>query len=96
MQIRRKYNEEFLFATNDVLLKRIFINANAPDRLNGLLFDVLSKKDYNQLMDFIEDKMQNRVKPDFGENPHAYFQKLIEEEKRQLLVSLGADAMTIL
>ena len=38
------YPEEFLFATNDVLLKRIFINCNAPYRLNGLLFNVFSKK----------------------------------------------------
>ena len=82
------YPEEFLFATNDVLLKRIFINCNAPYRLNGLLFNVFSKKEYNQLMDYIENRMRNRVKPDFGDNPHAYFQKLIEKEKRELQILL--------
>ena len=82
------YPEEFLFATNDVLLKRIFINCNAPYRLNGLLFNVFSKKEYNQLMDYIENRMRNRVKPDFGDNPRAYFQKLIEKEKRELQILL--------
>lgn len=83
-----EYNEEFLFATNDILLKRIFINKNGPYGLNGLLFNIFPKKEYNQLMDFFEDRMQNRVKPDFGEDPQVYFQELIEEEKRQLSVSL--------
>lgn len=91
-----KYDEEFLFATNDILLKRIFINTNAPDGFNRLLFAVFSQKDYNQLMDFIEHRMQNRVRPDFGENPHAYFQKLIEEEKQKLSASLDADAVATL
>ena len=78
------YAEEFLFATNDIMLKRIFINKNGPNGFNGLLYEVFSKKEYNQLMDFIVEKMGNRVKPDFGEDTHAYFQKLIDEEKKQL------------
>ena len=82
------YPEEFLFATNDVLLKRIFINCNAPYRLNGLLFNVFPKKEYNQLMDYIESKMRNRVKPNFGDNPRTYFQKLIEKEKQELKIQL--------
>lgn len=91
-----EYDAEFLFATNDILLKHIFINTNAPDGLNRLLFAVFSQKDYNQLMDFIEHRMQNRIKPDFGENPHAYFQKLIEEEKQKLLALLDADVVATL
>lgn len=82
------YPEEFLFATNDVLLKRIFINCNSPYRLNGLLFNVFPKKEYDQLMDYIESKTCNRVKPDFGDNPRVYFQKLIEKEKRELQILL--------
>lgn len=78
------YDEEFLFATNDILLKRIFVQKNAPNGLNGLLYYVFPKKDYNYLLDCIEDIMQSRVKPDFGENHHLYFQKLIEAEIRQL------------
>lgn len=84
-----KYSEEFLFATNDVLLKRIFINCNTPYGVNGLLFNVFHKKEYNQLMDYIEDRVRNRVKPDFGGNPQIYFQKLIEKEKRKLQILLG-------
>lgn len=82
------YPEEFLFATNDILLKRIFINCNAPYRLNGLLFNMFPKKEYNQLMDYIESRMRNRVKPNFGDNPRTYFQKLIEKEKRELQILL--------
>lgn len=79
-----KYDEEFLFATNDILLKRIFIMKNSQYGFNGLLFHAFSKKEYRQLVDYIEKKMKNRVKPDFGENTHAYFSLLIEEEKHQL------------
>ena len=39
------YDEEFLFATNDVLLKRIFISKNGPHGLNGLLFEAFPKKE---------------------------------------------------
>ena len=79
-----KYDEEFLFATNDILLKRIFINGNGPYGLNGLFFEFFSKKEYNQLTDYIENMMRKRIKPDFGDDPHAYFQKIIEEEKQKL------------
>ena len=82
------YPEEFLFATNDALLKRIFINCNAPYRLNGLLFNVFPKKEYNQFMYYIESRMRNRVKPNFGDNPRTYFQKLIEKEKQELKIQL--------
>ena len=84
------YPEEFLFATNDVLLKRIFINCNAPYRLNGLLFNVFPKKEYNQLTDYIESRICNRIKPDFGDNPCIYFQKLMEKEKQELKIQLDS------
>ena len=32
--------------------------------------------------------MKNRVKPNFGDNPHVYFQKLIDEEKQKLLLEI--------
>jgi hypothetical protein len=79
------YAEEFLFATNDILLKRIFVNTHGPNGINGLFFEVFSKKDYNKLCDFIEDQMENRIKPDFGTNPRKYFQRLIEKEKGQIV-----------
>lgn len=85
------YDEEFLFATNDVLLKRIFINKNGPFGFNGLLHEVLSKREYNQLMDFVEEKMKNRIKPDFGGDSHEYFQKLIEHEKKALIALICKD-----
>ena len=79
-----KYAEEFLLATNDILLKHIFIMKNSPYGYNGLLFDAFSKKEYNQIMDYIEEKMKKRVRPDFGEDSHAYFTQLINDEKQQL------------
>lgn len=79
-----KYAEEFLFATNDILLKRIFIIKNSPYGYNSLLFDAFSKKEYNQIMDFIEERMKKRVNPNFGEDTHAYFTQLINEETRQI------------
>lgn len=69
-------------------MKRIFINTNGPHGVNGLLFEVFSKKEYNQIIDEIGMIMTERVKPDFGDNPHEYFEMLIEEEKRLLSASL--------
>lgn len=83
-----KYTEEFLFATQDALLKRIFINCNTPYRVNGLLFTVFHRKEYIQLTDYIEDRIRTRIKPDFGDNPRTYFQKLIKEEKQKLKILL--------
>lgn len=80
-----QYDEEFLFATNDHLLKRIFINVNGPYQLNGVLFSVLPPKEYNQLIDFIEEKQTARGKPDFGKNSSVYFQSLIKSEIDSLL-----------
>lgn len=74
------YKEEFLFATNDILLKRIFVNKHGVNGLNGLLYQIFSLKEYNDIMDCIENRMLNRIKPDFGDNPHIYFQSLIDEE----------------
>lgn len=78
------YKEEFLFATNDILLKRIFVNTHGPNGIDGIFHEIFSKKDYNKICDFIEEQMQNRVKPNFGINPHKYFESLIEEEKNKL------------
>lgn len=75
-----RYDREFLFATNDSLLKQIFINTNGPYRLNGVLFSVLPKREYNQIIELIQKKQKVRTKPNFGANPSAYFRALIEVE----------------
>ncbi|MBQ4572334.1 MAG: hypothetical protein IJA80_03545 [Clostridia bacterium] len=79
-----EYQEEFLFATNDILLKKIFINKHGVEGTNGLFFAIFSKKDYNRIMDYIKEKMKTRVKPDFGDNPKKYFHTLINKEKNKL------------
>lgn len=86
-----KYRMEFLFATNDILLKRIFINCNTEYGVNGLLYNVFPQKEYNQLIDYIESRTRNRVKPDFGDDPRAYFLELIEKEKRELQILLESE-----
>ena len=85
----QKYEQQFLFATNDILLKRIFINRHQEYGFNAVLFEVFPQKEYDQLMDYIEYMSENRVKPDFGEKPHEYFQNLIEKEKQELAILLG-------
>lgn len=55
------------------------------------IYDIFTKKEYNELMDYFEEKMRNRVKPDFGTNAHAYFQTIIDKEKRLLLEMLEAN-----
>ncbi len=79
-----EYEQEFLFATNDILLKRIFINKHGAYGLNGLLHEIFIQKDYDNITDCIEGRMKNRVKPNFGDDTHAYFQTLIDEEIRQI------------
>lgn len=78
------YPEEFLFATNDILLKRIFIYKNNPYGWNGVLAEVFSQKEYGALAKFIEKNTANRQPPNFGENSHIYFQSLIDNEKTKL------------
>ena len=87
------YAEEFLFATNDILLKRIFINAHGPNGISGLFFEVFSKKEYNKLCGFIEEQMENRIKPDFGTEPKKYFERLIENEKSNLIKLIEIEVM---
>ena len=42
-------------------------------------------------MDYIEERMENRVKPDFGEKPQTYFENLIEREKTELVEMLARE-----
>jgi len=84
---------EYLFATNDVLLKRIFINQHGAGGFNGLLYDVFSTQDYNSLIDYFQCMMENRVKPDFGVDHHAYFENLIEEEEQMLRIVLRSSSV---
>lgn len=81
----QQYDEEFLFTTNDNLLKRIFINTNDHHKLDEMLSSALLPREHDRLIGFIAEKQSNRVKPDFGENPSVYFQSLIESEIDRLL-----------
>ena len=67
-----EYPEEFFFTTNDILLKRIFINTHGFEGVNGLLWEVFSKKDYNRIIDRYQLRIQSRNKPKFGDNPIDY------------------------
>lgn len=75
-----RYKEEFFFATNDILLKRIFINTHGPDGVNGLLNATFSNRDYERIINLLENRQLNRVKPNFGDKSQVYFDSLIENE----------------
>ncbi len=75
----------FLFATNDYLLKRIFINTYAEGGVNALLHTVFDQRDYDKIIDFIIDHQgECRNKPNFGHNPKEYFNQLIDNERQRL------------
>ncbi|WP_206459221.1 hypothetical protein [Anaerovorax sp. IOR16] len=83
-------NEIFLFTTNDVMLKKIFINTYSSSGLSGLIHAVLSSKDGKRICDLIQQKSgTNRIKPDFGNSPREYFNDLITREKELLSSSLN-------
>lgn len=79
-----QYDYEFMFATNDVLLKRIFANYHGEHELNGLLYEIFPQKEYNRICDYLEENIKPRPIPKFGSNPKAYFQELIQKEKQKL------------
>lgn len=81
----KNYKEEFLFATNDDLLKRIFINKNSFNSLSDLFDNIFSQKDYINLSNLITEKTKNRKDIYFGKNSSEYFKKLIDIEKQYLI-----------
>lgn len=73
----------FMFATNDVQLKNIFINTYADGGLGALIAAVLQKGDSQKIFNLINANQGNkRFKPNFGKKPKEYFYKLIEREKQ--------------
>lgn len=79
-----RMNDVFLFATEDIMLKHIFINTNNGGHLFNLINSIFSKRDAAKIIQFYTEKTTNRIKPDFGENPTQYFKALIEQEKNYL------------
>lgn len=81
-------NEVFLFATCDNLLKQIFINTHSGGDLFDLINAVFPRKNADRIIQFYSEKITNRVKPNFWENPTKFFKTLIEKEKEQLRMNL--------
>jgi len=85
------YNENrekdvFLFATNDNLLKMIFVNTYADGGFGALIEVLFSKSDVQQISDVINNNRGSmRVKPNFGDNPKDYFHRIIEQEKQRVI-----------
>jgi len=81
-----KKKESFLFATNDRMLKSIFVNSHGNGNFLDLIEVVFPKKSAKRIIDFYCDQMgEKRIKPNFGENPRAYFYTLIEQEKQRVI-----------
>jgi len=80
----------FMFATNDIQLKKIFINTYADGGVGALIESVFSKGDYRKIFDAMNaNRGSKRVKPDFGINPKEYFRQLINQEKQLVWDSIG-------
>lgn len=80
----------FMFATNDIQLKKIFINTYADGGVGALIETVFSKRDSQKIYEVINSNQgSKRVKPDFGINPKEYFRQLIEQEKQRVGESMG-------
>lgn len=80
------YDEDFIFATGDYLLKRILINRYGPNGLMGLMYTVLNRRDFDRIVNYIEDKRKKRAVPEFDV---AYYNRLLEEEKMELKSKIG-------
>ncbi|WP_461207766.1 hypothetical protein [Clostridium sp. DL1XJH146] len=78
-------NDIFMFATNDILLKNIFINTYADGGIQSLIETLFSKGDSIKILEIINaNQGSRRVKPNFGENPKKYFYELINQEKQKV------------
>ena len=75
-----------MFATNDNLLKMIFVNTYADGGFGALIEVLFSKSDVQQISDVINNNRGSmRVKPNFGDNPKDYFHRIIEQEKQRVI-----------
>lgn len=81
-------NDIYFFATADILLKRIFINCHNSKDLDSLISQCFPKKDANNLIDYYQKKIKNRIKPNFSKpTKEIYFSHLIETEEKNLKLS---------
>lgn len=82
----------FMFATNDIQLKMIFINTYSDSGVDGLFKSIFSKNDSRTIFEVINANMGNkRIKPNFGIDPKEYFRKLIKQEKQRVQDSIYND-----
>lgn len=80
--------DAFMFATADLMLKEIFINTHGGGNFYDLIDAVFPARQAQKTISFYEQKMNpdNRVRPDFGDNPTQYFRDLITQERDRLLI----------
>ena len=82
---QNKDEYEYFFATNDNNLKLIFMACNFfENSWIDIIRDTLSKKDSNEILDFIEEKMKNRVIPDCSKEKLIELSNQLEEEYRKI------------
>lgn len=74
-------DEIFMFATNDIQLKKIFINTYCNGSVEALINAVYSRSEAQKIFQVINDNSRgNRIKPHFGVNPKEYLHQLIDTE----------------
>lgn len=82
---QKKDENEYFFATNDGNLKLIFMACNFfENSWIDIICDRLSKKDSDEILDFIEEKMKNRIKPVCTKERLTNLSKQMEEEYKKL------------
>ena len=85
-------DEIFMFATNDTMLKKIFINTYSKGGIGALIESIFSKGDVRKINDVIAaNNGHKRIKPDFSSNPKEYFLELIYQEKHRIMEMIGND-----
>ncbi|NLN47949.1 MAG: hypothetical protein GX154_02400 [Clostridiales bacterium] len=89
----KEQEDAFMFATADLMLKKIFINTHGGGNFFDLINVVFAAKEAQRIVDFCEYHFNpdNRVRPDFGDNPNQYFRKLIKQEKDRLCTLIEID-----
>ena len=79
-----------MFATADIMLKRIFVNTHGEGNYFDLVRSIFPAKQAQKIIGFYEENMctNNRIRPSFGDKPTQYLRDLIEQEKNRLLANI--------
>lgn len=79
----KDYKEDFLFATNDNMLKMVYINGIDIEGIGNLIYSAFNKKEADRICLYINERQKCRVKP-IHEDEIQYYKQLVENETKVL------------